>query len=85
MCIVNNNKYFNIYKEKYIRLLIILENRKVNHMKIHMICMDRKLREISGSLVVTIPKQVCDLYGFKNGDMLSIEPIGVGELRLRKI
>ena len=47
--------------------------------------MERKLREISGSLVVTIPKQVCDLYGFKDGDMLGIEPIGVGELRLRKI
>ena len=46
--------------------------------------MERKLREISGSLVVTIPKQVCDLYSFKDGDMLSIEPIGVGELRLRK-
>ena len=44
--------------------------------------MERKLREISGSLVVTIPKQVCDLYGFKDGDMLNIEPIGVGELRL---
>jgi len=47
--------------------------------------MERKLRLISGSLVVTIPKQVCDLYGFKNGDKISIEPIGVGELRLRKL
>jgi hypothetical protein len=47
--------------------------------------MERKLREISGSLVVTIPKQVCDLYGFKDGDTMSIEPIGVGELRLRKL
>ncbi len=47
--------------------------------------MERKLREISGSLVVTIPKQVCDLYSFKAGDKLSIEPISIGELRLRKI
>ena len=47
--------------------------------------MQRKLREISGSLVVTIPRQVCDLYGFKDGDMMSIEPIGLGELRLRKL
>ena len=47
--------------------------------------MERKLREISGSLVITIPKQVCDLFGFKAGDQLSIEPIGTGELRLRKI
>lgn len=46
--------------------------------------MERKLREISGSLVITIPKQVCHLYGFKGGDIMSIEPIGVGELRLRK-
>ena len=46
--------------------------------------MERKLREINGSLVVTIPKQICDLYKMKNGDMLEIEPIGVGELRLRK-
>ena len=47
--------------------------------------MERKLREISGSLVLTIPRQICDLYGFKNGDMITIEPIGVGELRLRKV
>ena len=47
--------------------------------------MERKLRSINGSLVVTIPKQDCDLYGFKNGDMLSIEPIGVVELSLRKL
>ena len=47
--------------------------------------MERKLRVISGSLIITIPKQVCDLYGFKAGDKLSFEPIGVGELRLRKI
>lgn len=47
--------------------------------------MERKLREISGSLVVTIPKQVCDLYGFKNGDLMEILPIGANELRLRKI
>jgi len=47
--------------------------------------MEPKLREISESLVVTITKQVCDLHGFKNGDMLNIEPIGIGELRLRKV
>jgi hypothetical protein len=47
--------------------------------------MERKLREISGSLVVTIPKQVYDLYGFNSVDNLSIEQIGVGELRLRKV
>lgn len=47
--------------------------------------MERKLRLIAGSLIVTIPKQVCDLYGFKNGDMIEILPIGANELRLRKI
>ena len=48
-------------------------------------CMERKLREISGSYVITIPKQVCDLYQFKPNDTFSIEPIGNNELRLRKI
>ena len=47
--------------------------------------MERKLREINGSYIITIPKQVCDLYGFKPNDKFSIEPIGIGELRLRKI
>lgn len=47
--------------------------------------MERKLREISGSLVITIPKQVCELYNFKSGDYLSIESIGIGKLRLRKV
>ena len=46
--------------------------------------MKRKLREIHGSLVITILKQVCDLYNFKAKDIMAIEPIGVGELRLRK-
>lgn len=44
--------------------------------------MERKLREISGSYVITIPKQVCDLYNYHPGDNFSIEPIGNGELRL---
>jgi len=47
--------------------------------------MERKLREINGSYIITIPKQVCDLYDFKPNDMFSIEPIGNNELRLRKI
>ncbi len=47
--------------------------------------MERKLRLVHGSFVITIPKQVCDLYRFKAGDMLDIEPIGIGELRLRKV
>lgn len=47
--------------------------------------MERKLREMNGSLIVTIPKQVCDLYHLKAGDKLTIEPMGIGELRLRKV
>ena len=46
--------------------------------------MERKLREISGSLVVTIPKQVASLYQWNYGDIVIIEPIGANELRLRK-
>lgn len=44
--------------------------------------MKRKHREINGSYVIAIPKQVCDLYGFKQNDKLNILPIGNGELRL---
>ena len=46
--------------------------------------MKRRLREIGGSYAITIPKQVCDLYSFKPGDLLEIEPINMGELRLKK-
>ena len=46
--------------------------------------MEYKPREISGSFVITIPKQICELYSFKAGDKLSLEPIGVGEIKLRK-
>jgi bifunctional DNA-binding transcriptional regulator/antitoxin component of YhaV-PrlF toxin-antitoxin module len=46
--------------------------------------MERKLREINGSLVLTIPKQLCDLYKMKDGDKLEIEPIGFAELRICK-
>ncbi len=47
--------------------------------------MERKLREINGSYVITIPKQICDLYGFKPGDNFKLEPIGANELRFKKI
>jgi hypothetical protein len=35
--------------------------------------------------VLTIPKQVCELYNLKSGDMIKIEPNGIGERRLRKV
>ena len=47
--------------------------------------MKRKLRKVNGSYIITISKQVCDLYNFKPNDKFSIEPIGNNELRLRKI
>ena len=47
--------------------------------------MERKLRLVNGSIVITLPKQVCDMHNMKPGDKMSIEPIGVGELKLRKI
>ncbi len=46
--------------------------------------MKRKLREISGCLVITIPHQVAELFHFQNGDYIDIETIGIGELRLKK-
>lgn len=47
--------------------------------------MERKLRNINGSLIITLPKQLCDLYNMKAGDSMKIEPIGNGELRLKKL
>ena len=47
--------------------------------------MKRKLSEINGSYIITIPKQVCDLYNFKPNDKFNIEPVGNNELRLRKL
>jgi len=46
--------------------------------------MQLKLRMISWSLIVTIPRQVCSPYGFKYGDIIEILPIGANELVLRK-
>ena len=46
--------------------------------------MQKKLRNVGGCLVLTIPKQVCDLYGFHDGDEMIIEPIGFNELKLKK-
>ena len=55
------------------------------HIFIYMVFyMDRKLHNINGSLVITLPKQICDLYNFQPGDNINIETIGYGELRLKK-
>jgi len=47
--------------------------------------MERKLRNINGSLIITLPKQMCDLYKMKAEDSIKIEPIGNGEFRLVKV
>ena len=47
--------------------------------------MERKLRMISGSLVVTIPSQIAELYGMVAGDIVTIDQGGPGELRFRKL
>jgi bifunctional DNA-binding transcriptional regulator/antitoxin component of YhaV-PrlF toxin-antitoxin module len=47
--------------------------------------MKRKLREISGCLILTIPKQIADLYKLKAGDYIEIEPIGITELKIKKV
>jgi len=35
--------------------------------------MERKLRKLAGSLVIALPKQLCDVYNFKDGDRFTIE------------
>jgi hypothetical protein len=37
---------------------------------------ERKLKNIAGSLVVTIPKLVCGLYGFRDGYIKKVLAIG---------
>jgi len=45
----------------------------------------RKLRKVGGALVVCIPKPICDMYNFKDGDWLEISPIGGGEFKIKKV
>lgn len=47
--------------------------------------MPQKLREVGGCLVITIPRPIANLYKFKAGDMFELEPIGINELKLRKV
>jgi antitoxin component of MazEF toxin-antitoxin module len=43
-----------------------------------------RVRRTGKSLAITIPKAVAELHNIAIGDSLEIEPIGPGELRLRK-
>ncbi len=60
----------------------IIINRPINNLMVK--DMERKLRMISGSLVVTIPSQIAELYSMAAGDIVTIEQGGPGELRLKK-
>ena len=44
----------------------------------------RKLRNIAGCLCVNIPKQVCELYKFKDGDNMDIEILSTTKLTFKK-
>jgi len=44
----------------------------------------RKLRRAGNSLVLTIPSQVAEMCGFKNGDIVEVEAIGKEALRVSK-
>ena len=46
----------------------------VFYIEIHM---KQKLHEINGSYILTIPKQICDLYNMKPGDNIRLEPIDI--------
>jgi hypothetical protein len=77
-------------KQKVQFTIIFIELKHQKHIKNHntnyMVFLKvRKLRNISGSLFITIPKQFYHFYGFKNGDIINIEPIRLRELRLRKL
>ena len=76
------------YKVQHTKLYFLI--KIINVMNAYLIFyigfnMERKLREINGSYIITIPKQVCDLYNFKPNDKFSIEPILNCELRIRKL
>lgn len=45
----------------------------------------RKVYETGGSLRVTIPKAIAQLYGIGDGDTVEWMQGGPGELRLRKV
>ena len=36
------------------------------------------------SLAITIPRQIAELHGIKEGDYMEFEPIGTGEFKIRK-
>ena len=45
----------------------------------------RKARVVGSSLVITIPSQIAKAHDINNGDQLEIIPLGLGEIRIKKI
>ena len=45
----------------------------------------RKITETGGSFRIAIPRQLAELYGIENGDIMEWSLGGPGELRLKKV
>ena len=45
----------------------------------------RKARIVGSSLVLTIPSQLAKAHDIQDGDEIEIIPIGIGELKIRKL
>ena len=45
----------------------------------------RKVMKVGSSLMIGIPSQFAEHDNIKAGDILSVEHIGIGEYRLKKI
>lgn len=44
--------------------------------------LERKVRKVGSSLVVTIPSHLAEAYGISEGMMLSIRPVDMGKIML---
>ena len=45
----------------------------------------RTVRQVGGSLTITIPADIANLHEIKKGDELEFLHIALGEIRLRKV
>ena len=45
----------------------------------------RKVRMCGESLAITIPSQIAELHGIKEGDFMEFTPIGTGEFKIKKV
>jgi antitoxin component of MazEF toxin-antitoxin module len=47
--------------------------------------LERKVRRVGSSLVITLPSHLAEAYGITEGMMLSIRPIAMGKITLEKV